>query len=241
MRERRKRILLTRPRAASDLLAATLAARGYDVLIEPLIDIVPTEASLPDLGTYDALIFTSANGVTAFADRSGDRCLCSYAVGGATADALLADGFSDVRVGTGDAPQLADLIARERSAGARLLHIGGKDISHDFNVLLSHTHLIVDRIVLYEAVAATAFSKRLVEALYACTIDVVLLFSARTATLFATLIDEAGLADSCRKMDALCLSPRVLDAVSHLPWRSADTPARPTAEAMLALLDRPSG
>jgi uroporphyrinogen-III synthase len=76
----------------------------------------------------------------------------------------------------------------------------------------------------------------LVDALYACTKDVVLLFSARTVNVLANMVREAELVDKCRTIDALCLSPRIAEAARALPWRHIATPEQPTTEALLALL-----
>ena len=233
-----KLIVVTRPREASEALAATLKARGYEVLVEPLIEIAPCAADLPDLSRYDALAFTSANGVTAFAAASAVRDLPCYAVGKQTEMALLAAGFSDVRRGDGDAVALAGRAAQEQPAGTRILHVAGKDVSKDLGALLADSGIIADRATLYEALPAQTLSKRLVEALYACTIDSVLLFSARTAGVFERLVSKAGLTGSCSGVRAICLSPQVADTVRGLPWRALTAPAEPTTEALLALLTR---
>ena len=91
-------VVITRPRDDAAGLAAELTARGYDTLIEPMLNIVPLPVAIPELGRYRALAFTSSNGVRVFADRSADRSLPAYAVGGRTADSLRKAGFTDVRV-----------------------------------------------------------------------------------------------------------------------------------------------
>jgi uroporphyrinogen III methyltransferase / synthase len=69
-----RRIVNTRPRAQAEDFSRQLAARGAKVLEIPAIKIVPPDDKEPladallAFGEYDWIIFTSANGVTAFFD-----------------------------------------------------------------------------------------------------------------------------------------------------------------------------
>ncbi|MEI7729947.1 MAG: uroporphyrinogen-III C-methyltransferase [Verrucomicrobiota bacterium] len=69
-----QRIVVTRTREQASQLSRQLQERGADVLEIPTIKIVPPENlenlkdALLELGTYDWLVFTSPNGVTAFFD-----------------------------------------------------------------------------------------------------------------------------------------------------------------------------
>lgn len=229
-------IVVTRPREESLLLAPRLEALGYDALVEPMLEIVPLAAELPPLDHYAALAFTSANGARAFADLSSLRERPSYAVGGATAAALASAGFRDVRIGPGDAAGLADLIATELPPSARLLHLSGRAIAQDLALLLAGNGIAVDRVVLYDAQPIDHLSEGFVDALYACTVEFVLFFSARTAEVFGTVASRMGLTERCRSIAALCLSQRVADKAAALPWLRIAVAMEPTEEALLSLL-----
>ena len=69
-----KRALVTRPREEAEELAAALAARGLEALVEPLME-VHYQAAAPDLEGVQAVLCTSANGVRALARASGERRL----------------------------------------------------------------------------------------------------------------------------------------------------------------------
>jgi uroporphyrinogen III methyltransferase/synthase len=70
-----KRIVVTRARGQAGALSARLTALGANAIELPTIEIVPAldygplDSALADLGSYDWLIFTSANGVRFFMDR----------------------------------------------------------------------------------------------------------------------------------------------------------------------------
>lgn len=227
--------VVTRPREESEKLAARLEAKGYAVHCEPMFKIAPFPATIPLLEAYRGLIFTSANGAREFARVSDDRARPAYAVGGRTGAVLRELGFTDVRIGPGDAESLARMIAGEGMAGAKLLHLSGTTVAKDMAELLKPASVAVDRAVLYTTLDATELSSRLVEALYACTISNVLLFSAHTAWLFGSLAEEKGLSEGFRSVTALCLSQAVAADAAALPWKQVRVAARPTLDSVVDL------
>ena len=70
-----KRVVITRPRAQSEDMAALIRSQGAQAVFFPTIEIAPLDdpaqldAALNDLGSCDWLIFTSANGVQAAWER----------------------------------------------------------------------------------------------------------------------------------------------------------------------------
>jgi uroporphyrinogen III methyltransferase/synthase len=96
-------VMVTRPAVNADPLAKLLADAGAEVLIQPTIKISPPpdweplDAALRQLGDYDWVVFSSANGVHAFMNRlfSAGRDGRAFgsakiaAIGSGTAEALL--------------------------------------------------------------------------------------------------------------------------------------------------------
>ena len=70
-----RRIVVTRARGQAEALSSKLHALGADVIelptieIQPALDYAPLDAAIANLGAYDWLIFTSANGVRFFLER----------------------------------------------------------------------------------------------------------------------------------------------------------------------------
>jgi uroporphyrinogen-III synthase len=230
------KIVITRPRDEAVGLAAELNARGFDTLVEPMLEIVPVPAEIPDLGRYRALAFSSANGVRAFAGRSPIRSIPAYAVGARTAESLRLAGFADIRAAAGDGDAMAALISETLEPADPLLHVSGVAVARDLEMMLAPSGFVVDRLTLYDAVPAAKFSQPLVDALYACTISSVLFFSVRTASAFGTLLQEHGLADMITSISAFCLSRQVADVVGRSPWRRVVAAAQPTSQSMIAML-----
>lgn len=231
-------LLLTRPREDADETLAALAAAGHAVLAEPLLTLRPQPAALPELAGMQALLVTSRNGLRAFLAVSADRSLPVYAVGPASAAAARAAGFARVRSAQGDAAALAALVRRELDpAGGPLLHPAGRETAGALSAELAAAGFTLERVVLYAAEPASAFSSAARAALEQGTLDGVLFFSPRTAAAFARLIREAGSGQACRGLVAYCLSPAVAAAAAELPWRAVRTAAEPNQAALLALLE----
>src|SRR4029453_9258545 len=114
MAGRRQRIWITRAQPGADATAERVRALGHEAGVAPVRAGWLFSAVTLDLSGVAALAFTSANGVRAFADASGERGLKVFAVGAATAQAARAAGFKAVLSADGDVEALAEGIAVRR-------------------------------------------------------------------------------------------------------------------------------
>lgn len=241
-------ILVTRPAEDSGPLAARLRALGFGVSVEPMLEIRWLDGPEPDVENVQALLFTSANGVRGYARRTSRRDRPVYAVGDATATAAREAGFAQVESASGDVYALAALV-RQRCAATSgpLLHVAGTKLAGDLAGMLAESGFSILRETLYDAVPTGHLSDGTAAALRTGTLDAVLFFSPRTARSFVRLVNEAGLIDRCRTVDALCLSPAVAEVartygeLGVTPWQSVRVAPRPEQDSLLGLLPDPSG
>lgn len=244
-----RRLLITRPSEDAAPLAARLAAAGNIPLVEPMLEMVWLDGPEPEMEDVQALLFTSANGVRAFARRTGRRDRPVLAVGDATARAARDAGFGRVDSAAGDVHALAALAARRcRPADGVLLHVAGTTVAGDLSGMLAQHGFAVRRLSLYDARPSSRLTPVTAAALNGDSaddrLDGVLIFSPRTARSFVSLVAEAGLISRCRTVDMYCLSPAVAEAVctcgsGPVSWRSVQVAARPDQDALLALLGIP--
>ena len=82
------RVLVTRQREQAQPLVDALAARGFDPVVEPLIQVEPLSDEPIDVGGYDCVIVTSPNGARELARRMQGRPRAIAAIGPGTAAAL---------------------------------------------------------------------------------------------------------------------------------------------------------
>ena len=203
------RLLVTRPAADGQALAAELEARGHSVICAPVIDIATKPDAAPDLTDVKGLAFTSANGVRAFQPFAAPaRHLPAYGVGPQTAAALSAAGFSSVHIAGGDVTSLARTITDDCPEGP-VLHISGRDQAGDLAATLKAAGCEARRAVLYEARAATELPPAALTALRDNALDGVILYSKRSAEIFYRLAGAANLDASLPQ--AFCLSAGVAE------------------------------
>src|SRR5689334_19981100 len=151
MARRRQRIWITRAQPGADATAERVRALGHEAVVAPLLTVRPLADAQVDLVGVGALAFTSANGVRAFADLSGERAIRVFAVGAATAQAARAAGFKLVLSADGDVDALAEGIALRRGElrGA-VLHPCAAEPAGDLVGALEKHAIPARRLVLYE-------------------------------------------------------------------------------------------
>ncbi len=237
------RLVVTRPSGDSEELATVLRHDGHDVIVEPLLEIVPRETTRPILSRYQGLLVTSANGMRYLAvDGVGPGCLGLpvYAVGDASRDAARQAGFSNVESAAGDLAALVALV-RERvdPESGPLLYPTGSKVAGDLRAMLGTHGYAVERAVLYDAVPVDRLKTATAQALERGGVDGVLLFSPRTAAIWTDLVCRSGLAAAAAALNAFCLSRAVAEKVHDgLSGHDANvqTSRTPDLAGMLALL-----
>lgn len=122
------RVLVTRAEPGASETAVRLKALGYQPVVEPMLVVKTLPVTLPE---FDALAFTSANGVRVFAKLNSRRDVPVFCVGGRTAGAALQAGFANVASAAGDVARLVALVDRQAPAGARILHSGNEESRGD--------------------------------------------------------------------------------------------------------------
>ncbi len=235
------RLLVTRPEPDAESLAERLRGLGHDVLVAPMLTVVPREEQAIDLAGVQVICFTSRNAVRIFADQSSERAIPVYVVGPGTAEEARAKGFLAIREGGGDGRALVEAVRDALSplAGA-VLHARGAAVAYDVAGALRNAGFTLREQVLYETLPVPALAPDVRQAWVAGTIDGVLLFSPRSAKTFATLLMDAGLAGGAKQVIAYCLSEAVQSA-ADLPWKAVRVAEKPDVPAMLRLLEGGEG
>jgi uroporphyrinogen-III synthase len=238
---RRLRVLVTRPLGEAELFSVALAMRGHEAVLAPLMTIEPAPGAEVDLSGVQALLFTSANGVRAFAQVRRERDLPAFCVGNATADAARAAGFARVESAAGDVAALAGLVRqRLNPADGALVHAAGTVVAGDLAGALGAEGFDVRRVPLYRAAAAAALPDDAAGEIRAGRIDAATFFSPRTAETFARLAKAAGLGDELGGIAAVALAPASLEALRRegCTFGAEIAAARPEESALLDALDR---
>lgn len=226
------RVLVTRADADAERTAEALARLGHEAVRAPVTVVGRTGAALPG-GRCDAVAATSHHAFAA--DDGVERGLPVFAVGSRTAAAARAAGFTDVRVGTGDASGLAALLRLTLPRPARLLYLAGRDRKPVLEDALAAAGYGVAVAEVYAAEPAASWPEPAVAALRSGAVGAALHYSRRSAALAMALADAAGAGDAFLRLRHLCLSA---DAAEPLRDRGAgiEVADRPDEDALLALL-----
>lgn len=199
------RVVVTRPRAQADGFVHHLESLGADVVEFPTIEVKFRAAEGMLAGSFDWILFTSANGVTGFlnhvAQTGGSlaefRNASICAVGGATAKAARDQGFIVSLMPEKFVAEdlFATLAAAEGGdlAGKRMLLPRGNQARPDLPDALRARGAEVHEIVVYDTVAAP-ISPDAVKAIIASTPDIVTFTSSSTARNFYECFDKDELA-----------------------------------------------
>jgi uroporphyrinogen-III synthase len=238
----KKKILLTRPHAASEYWASLLARHGFESILDPLLTIAPTHAPRPR-GFFQACVITSANALNAagqikasMGDLLSLPCFC---VGAATGKRAREFGFSDIHCGVSDSAELTAMIAATLADKSRpLLHIAGEAVDAKAHDLLAEQGFSLTPWAVYRAHAAHDFTAQTQAAFAAGEIAAIPLFSPRSAGILVSIIEKNRLVHACSGIVAVGLSQAVADVLELLPWRRLHVAAAPSEEEVLACLQK---
>jgi uroporphyrinogen-III synthase len=217
------RIAITRAEPEASATAARIAGLGAKPVLAPLLEIKRLSFNT-NLDGAQALLFTSANGVRAFAEAAAARALPTFCVGDATARAAKDAGFADARSADGDSHALAALAAAGLDPKSGLvLHISGRETAGDIAGALASQGFEAERRIAY----AAEFVSVAPEALRNPS-DFILFHSARGAQAFIAL----G-APHASSMVAACHSDSVAQAASGAAFKRIIVAPSPREDALL--------
>lgn len=231
------RLLVTRPIEDAGPLRDKLEALGHDVRLLPLMRIEPRENIAIPERPYQAVAMTSANAVRALGEAGKLAALPALAVGPQSLAAARAAGFRRASAHGGDVSGLAAHMEKSLDpARGPILYLSGAETAGDLEGSLRSLGFDVDRLILYDAMPESSLGA-VEEALRRAQFDAVLLYSPRSARIWAALVALHGLTAEAGKLRHFCLSPNVAAALP--PAWPAETARTPDEAAMLALLDQP--
>jgi len=219
------RIWVTRaePRAAAT--AARLRALGFDPVVVPVLEAQPITGAVIDLDGVDALAFTSAAGIAAFAALTGERDRAVFTVGDATAKAAREAGFADVRSAGGDVHALADLIAAATPPPSLVLNPTAAEPAADLPALLAERGVPAHTSIVYE-------TRETARGAAPTGLDGVLIHSAKAAVALARRLAGSDVS----AVTVYAISPAAAAPLSGLGWRRIAIAPFPNEAALLNLL-----
>ena len=239
-------ILVTRPYPDDEATAAELRARGFEVLLAPMLRFEPTAFHEDADAHYGAVVVTSANALRGIEPQlKGSRLLKLplFAVGEHTATAARNIGFEQVIPASGDAASLRELVtagvkAKALKKTSPLLYLAGADLARDLAGELGERGFTVVTQTTYRMVPLSSLPREVCDAFAANRVEAVLHYSRRSARAFLESIRAAGVEISALSVPQCCISAGVALVVRDAGATQVMVAASPDETAVLAVLDR---
>ena len=239
-------VLVTRPHPDDETTAASLRARGFDVLRAPMLRFEPVAVHEDMNARYSAVIVTSANALRGIEPHlKGHRMLelPLFAVGDHTAAAARRAGFTHVVSANGDAANLRDLVlaslrAKELKKASTLLYLAGAEIARDLASELEESGFRVVTQTTYRMIAVKSLPRETCDAFAANQVEAVLHYSQRSARAFLDAARAAGVEISALAIPQCCISATVASVVRDAGATQVVVAATPDENALFEALER---
>jgi uroporphyrinogen III methyltransferase / synthase len=252
-------VLVTRTRQQASELTAQLSALGAHVLEAPTIELAEPEnfdevdACLDNLGGFNWVVFTSANGVRVAWERIrllGKDARVFFglrvgAIGPSTAEALekigiVADLIPEKFVGEELAASLKQTVGEEHLRGARFLLLRADIARPVLREQLEAAGAEVHDLAIYRTVMPRALPDDVLAALHEEKVDWVTFTSASTAQHLHDLL-PTDLREKVGKIHKLSIGPVTTAALTKLGWAPKLEAARHDIPGMIEALERMAG
>ena len=161
-----------------------------------------------------------------------------YIVGQRSADLAIELGFHDIKFIARRADQLASHITTVAHPDTgQFLYLTGTSLAFDMKPYLTKHNLLIERSILYQAVAINEMNLSARKNLANGQINAVILLSPRTARIYTTLIHKHQLTPHLHPITHLCLSQKVANELNNLTPVPIQFPDQPDLSALLSMIN----
>jgi uroporphyrinogen-III synthase len=244
-------VLVTRPHPDDEATASALRAKGFEVMLAPMLRFEPVAFHDDEDARYGAVIVTSANALRGIAPHLQDSRLQGsrllklplFAVGEHTASAAHRAGFDNVIPANGDAASLrnsvlASVKAKELKKASPLLYLAGADLARDLAGELGERGFTVVTHTTYRMIPVSSLPREACEAFAASGIEAVLHYSRRSARAFLDAARAGGVEISALAIPQCCISAAVASVVRDAGAAQVMAAASSDENALFEVLDR---
>jgi uroporphyrinogen-III synthase len=239
-------VLVTRPLPDGKATAEALRARGFEVLLAPMLRFEPVAFVDDAEVNYGAVVATSANALRAIEPQLAASRLFKlplFAVGEHTASAARKAGFDKVIAANSEAAGLRDLVlervrAKLLKKSAVLLYLAGADLARDLAGELGERGFSVVTQTTYRMIPVASLPGEVRDAFAANEIEAVLHYSRRSARAFLDAVRADGVEISALAIPHCCISASVASVLREAGATQLLVAASPDENAVFEALAR---
>lgn len=233
-----RRLLLTRPYASAVKTAQKLEAMGFDIFIEPMLNIENKANAAQDIARVlkheSVLLFTSAN--ASHAVKGVNIQNHALAVGNVTAECLKQNGVGHVSSVGADVQELMRYIENHYKGTEHFIYVRGDVVQSDLAGWLKEREHHVEEVIAYHATPVQTLSYQLVESVRKREYCGILFYSQRSAALFAERMAEYSLLDDLVEVSFLCLSKAIASVLQVQGFENILIAKQPNEHSLLELM-----
>lgn len=228
-------LLLTRPIDDSIKSKDVLAALGFEVMIEPMLEVVYHPVAIIKIREYDLVVATSRHGIAGLASSTTMRDIRIVTVGDSSKKYAIDLGFRSVEAAGGTVFDLLQHL-KEVACGKRVLYVRGAHVSYDLRKSAEQLDVSLEELVLYSTSASVDFSLVCRNALALGRISGVLFYSPRTAEIFLELAAKSLQLECLHCTVAYTMSSRAAQVLGTCKWKGIFVSEYPTEASLFELV-----
>lgn len=229
------RVLVLRAQGDAARTVERLRASGHDVVLSPVIEIVPTGATLP-ASPVDVILATSAHAVANVTHLPAALSGASWlVVGERLRDLLTQRGFGEPEHVATDVCELIAAIDARYPEPFRFLYLAGRDRKDALEPALRTRGHDVTTVVTYEARAMPLLTDGVIAALQRGAVDAALHFSRRSADIFVQLTVAGAVFNQARTVRHIAISRDAAAPLLAQGWQ-VEIARQPDEDGVLGLL-----
>ena len=213
-------ILFTKSQNSSETLIKRFVAKGHRVTNFSILNIKPI--IIPDINFKDftGVIFTSSNAVQNLKNIRNINHLKCFCVGEETAVVAKKIGFLNIQVAGGNYIELRDLIFKScDKAKEKFIYVRGEFISNDLEGDFKKEGYNLKSAINYTAEPNLNIDRQLIEDLKNKLVDVIFVYSKRTADQLLKIILNHKIANDLDNCSLNCISINVANTLKRLNWK----------------------
>jgi len=213
-------IIITRPKEDSLYLIENLIKLGHVVTHLPVIKIEKLQTKKINLLNYQAVIFTSSNGIRFMNLEKFNSKIKCFCVGKATEFTAKQAGFVNTYTSEGTVDSLVELIIRTLDIkSGKLLYLSSEFISKDLDKDLINAGYSIDRISNYTSLPVEEINKETLNFFKKNPPNVIFIYSSKSAKNLFNLINKYSLLNVVTQSNLMCISEKVLLVLKQIKWK----------------------
>ena len=213
-------ILFTKSQNSSEILVKKFISQGYQVTNFSIFNIKPILIPNIDFKNFSSIIFTSSNAIHNLKKIENINHLKCFCVGEQTAATAKKIGFSNIKIAGGNYSDLRDLVFKTCDKNIeKFIYIRGEFVANDLEKDFKQQGYHLESIISYTTEINTNIDLKLIDDLKNKKVDVIFVYSKRTADQLLKIILNHKLVDDLGNCSLNCISINVANTLKRLKWK----------------------